>query len=126
MARQRVQAWTPPAAEATICIWVGRKQKRVQRFGEGGQRERYFADDDRADLATLVKRQKHAGEAFEHNECRDLEQMYLTSRECWHRQQTQRILLSYSAGICFEPVRLEAITLRCFSSAVQHATSHQQ
>jgi len=40
---------------------AGRKQKRVQRFGEGGERERYFADDDRADLATLVKRQKHAG-----------------------------------------------------------------
>ena len=26
----------------------GRKQKRVQRFGEGGERERYFADDDKA------------------------------------------------------------------------------
>ena len=33
----------------------------MQRFGDGGERERYFADDDRADLTTLVKRQKHAG-----------------------------------------------------------------
>lgn len=41
--------------------YAGRKQKRVQRFGEGGQKDRYFADDDKADLATLVKRQKHGG-----------------------------------------------------------------
>lgn len=28
---------------------------------EGGERARYFADDDAADLATLVKRQRHDG-----------------------------------------------------------------
>ena len=41
----------------------------MERFGEGGQRERYFADDDRADLATLVKRQKHTGEACQRIVC---------------------------------------------------------
>ena len=38
----------------------GRKQKRVQGY-EGGERMRYFADDDATDLATLVKRQRHEG-----------------------------------------------------------------
>lgn len=36
-----------------------RGQKRVvQRYGEDGQRARYFADDDNVDLDTLVKRTK--------------------------------------------------------------------
>ena len=38
-----------------------RRLKRVQRYGEGGVRERWFADDEAADLPTLVKRQRHAG-----------------------------------------------------------------
>lgn len=38
----------------------GRKPKRVQGY-EGGERARYFADDDAADLAMLVKRQRHDG-----------------------------------------------------------------
>eukprot|EP00884_Botryococcus_braunii_P013106 jgi/Botrbrau1/21797/Bobra.0190s0022.1 len=37
----------------------GRKAKSVQRYGEGGARERWFKDDDAPDLATLVKRQRH-------------------------------------------------------------------
>lgn len=41
----------------------GRKQKRVQRFGEGGERDRYFADDDKADLTELVRRQRYEGAA---------------------------------------------------------------
>ena len=39
---------------------AGRKAKRMQGY-EGGERARYFADDDAADLATLVKRQRHDG-----------------------------------------------------------------
>ncbi len=31
----------------------------MQRYGEGGERDRWFRDDDSADLATLVKRQRH-------------------------------------------------------------------
>lgn len=50
-----------PWHEGAVVYVSGRKQKRVQRFGEGGERERYFADDDKADLATLIKRQKHGG-----------------------------------------------------------------
>ena len=39
---------------------AGRKQKRIQRYGEGGQRERWTADDEaNPDLQTLLKRQKH-------------------------------------------------------------------
>ena len=34
-------------------------RKGVQRYGADGQRERYFADDDNVDLATLVKRVKY-------------------------------------------------------------------
>jgi hypothetical protein len=40
---------------------AGRKQKRLQRYSERGERERYFHDDDDSDLATLVKRQRHEG-----------------------------------------------------------------
>lgn len=44
---------------------AGRKQKRIQRYGEGGQRERWTADDDaNPDLHTLVKRQKHEARLF--------------------------------------------------------------
>ncbi|KAK9823428.1 hypothetical protein WJX72_002672 [[Myrmecia] bisecta] len=39
----------------------GRKPKRVQRYGEGGVKERYFADDEKQDLTTLVKRQRYEG-----------------------------------------------------------------
>ncbi|EFN55254.1 hypothetical protein CHLNCDRAFT_134588 [Chlorella variabilis] len=39
----------------------GRKQKRVQRY-EGGERSKYFADDDDTDLQTLMKRTKHGDE----------------------------------------------------------------
>lgn len=39
----------------------GRKQKRVQRY-EGGERSKYFADDDDTDLKTLMKRTKHGDE----------------------------------------------------------------
>ena len=38
-----------------------RRPKRVQRY-EGGERSRYFADDDAVDLATLAKRTKHGEE----------------------------------------------------------------
>lgn len=34
--------------------------KRVQRY-EGGEKQRYFADDDSLDLDTLVKRAKYGG-----------------------------------------------------------------
>jgi hypothetical protein len=41
-------------------VWAGRKQKRIQRFGADGQRERWTADDEaNPDLQTLLKRQKH-------------------------------------------------------------------
>lgn len=36
-----------------------RKPKRVQRYNADGEKERYFADDDNVDLATLVKRAKY-------------------------------------------------------------------
>ncbi|KAL4428538.1 hypothetical protein ABPG75_002627 [Micractinium tetrahymenae] len=39
----------------------GRRQKRTQRY-EGGERSRYFADDDATDLQTLAKRTKHGDE----------------------------------------------------------------
>ncbi|KAL6782403.1 hypothetical protein ACKKBG_A06645 [Auxenochlorella protothecoides x Auxenochlorella symbiontica] len=39
-----------------------RPARKLERY-EAGQRSRYFADDDAADLATLVKRAKHGGEA---------------------------------------------------------------
>lgn len=39
----------------------GRKPKRLQRYDEPGQKARYFADDDTADLASLVKRQRYEG-----------------------------------------------------------------
>ncbi len=38
----------------------GKRPKRLQGY-EGGERARYFADDDAADLAVLVKRQRHEG-----------------------------------------------------------------
>ena len=41
-------------------VCAGRKQKRIQRFGVDGQRERWTADDEaNPDLNTLLKRQKH-------------------------------------------------------------------
>ncbi|WIA29191.1 hypothetical protein OEZ86_011702 [Tetradesmus obliquus] len=48
------------AAEAAA---GGRMNKRVQRYGADGTRERYFADDDSVDLQTLVKRAKHGDDS---------------------------------------------------------------
>ncbi|PSC69918.1 CWF19 2 [Micractinium conductrix] len=39
----------------------GRRAKRVQRY-EGGERSKYFADDDETDLQTLMKRTKYGDE----------------------------------------------------------------
>jgi len=41
------------AAEGSV-----RPTKRVERY-EGGEKKRYYADDDAVDLATLVKRTKY-------------------------------------------------------------------
>ena len=45
---------------AALCTLrcAGRRPKRVERY-EGGERARYFADDDKLDLGTLVKRTKY-------------------------------------------------------------------
>lgn len=37
---------------------MSKRPKKVQRYGEDGQKQRYFADDDEIDLQTLVKRAK--------------------------------------------------------------------
>lgn len=39
----------------------GRKPKRLQRYDAPGEKSRYFADDDAADLGALVKRQRYEG-----------------------------------------------------------------
>ncbi len=39
----------------------GRKPKRLQRYDAPGEKARYFADDDAADLGALVKRQRYEG-----------------------------------------------------------------
>ena len=39
----------------------GRKPKRVQRYGEAGEKERYFRDDDGKDLDALVREQRYEG-----------------------------------------------------------------
>lgn len=49
-------------ATAGLPAGEGRKPKRLQRYGEAGDRERWFADDDKAaDVMQLVKQQRHAG-----------------------------------------------------------------
>lgn len=38
----------------------GRRPKKLQRF-EGGEKQRYFADDDGRSLGDLVREQRHGG-----------------------------------------------------------------
>lgn len=41
---------------------MGRKPHKLQRYGQEGQRERWFADDDAAtSLTDVVRQQRHEG-----------------------------------------------------------------
>jgi hypothetical protein len=60
---------TPPSTPSTLTArprshLTGKRRKEVQRY-EGGEKQRYFADDDDVDLATLVKRAKYGDTGME-------------------------------------------------------------
>ncbi|KAK9827469.1 hypothetical protein WJX74_004333 [Apatococcus lobatus] len=47
------------ASRASTADDRGGRPRKIQRYGEEGQKERYFADDDSKDLAQLVREQRY-------------------------------------------------------------------